>query len=59
MSGLKVYKVIRTYWVPASSKQAALDAMHQENIEQFFDSEFAVEPRPEGWLRAFLKQLVG
>jgi hypothetical protein len=57
---LKVYKVIRIYLVPASSKKAALDAMREPNHnDEFFQTEFAVEVTAKGWFGMLLKQILG
>ncbi len=57
---IKIWKVIRIYWVPASSKKQALDAMREgPNRDEFFDSEFVVEGSAKGWFGMLLKQVLG
>ncbi len=57
---LRVYKVIRIYLVPATSKKGALDAMREPNHnDEFFQTEFAVEDKPRGWFGVLVKQILG
>ena len=57
---IKLYKVIRIYRIPATSKKQAIKHLHMEDgAENFFETEFAVEDKPKGWFGILMKQVVG
>lgn len=56
---MKTWKIIQIYHVQADSKKEALSVFHNGDSEKFFDSEFAVEPKPSGFWAILRDQVLG